>query len=293
MRNTNWRATGLLSTAALLLGSTSISAQAQPLRFGVYATDKPATMKRTFAPVAKALGDRVTALSGRQTDVHLRIFMSYDEGLDALVKGEVDLARFGAASYVLAKHRNPKVGLLAMENKKGARSFEGYIVVHTRSPFQKLEDLRGRSFAFGDENSTIGRYFAQARLLDSGLDARGINRFDFLGRHDKVFRAVQVGEYAAGALKSGTFKKLNRRKQLRIIDRFDVPTKPWVSRAGMDADLHEQLSKALCGLTDKGALKALKIQGFFPSTDKDYAEVRACMLQAKRFQPQPARPGKD
>ena len=280
----------ILQTLALILtlglGRESLpnDSESVPLTFGVYQSDKATKMYKKFLPAIEAIQDDLEKNLGRPVDIELKIFKTYDEGLDALVKGKVDFVRFGPAPYILARERNPDLQLLAMELKKGKKRFSGMIVVKADSHLKTLDDIKGERFAFGDENSTIGRYLAQAMLVDAGIRANDLAEFDYLGRHDKVARAVQVGDFAAGSIKSGTFTDANKKRAtLRTIARFDNVTKPWVACASMDKKVAAALQKTLIELKDKDALKALKVSGFSKASDKDYDLVRKGMKSAKDF----------
>lgn len=291
-RTTTARALSSWTLAACLgLSGTAVAQKAEvSLTFGVYTSDKPTTMYRQFAPIIEELEKGVSKALGKSTEIQLRVLMTYDEGLEALVKGQIDFARFGAASYVLAHEQDDKVQLLAMESEKGQKSFQGMIVVRTDSDIQKMSDLRGRTFAFGDENSTIGRFLAQLQLIDANITAKDLRKFEYLERHDRVFRAVQIKDFEAGSVKSSTFHKMNKKKQLRILVDFDVPTKPWVARSGLPAPTAEAIRTALLALKDKKALANLKVDGFLPTSDAEYVGIRKSMRAALLFQPPAAKP---
>ncbi len=287
-----WRAICIASilSASLLAGPSTAQESVIELKFGVYTTDRATEMYRTFYPILEILQEDMSSRMQRRIDVALRIYKSYTEALDALVEGEVDFVRFGPASYVLAKDRNPDVSLLAMEHKDGETQFKGMIVVPTESPAKTLADLRGKSFAFGDKNSTIGRYLAQEQLLSAGITATDLSHHAFLGRHDKVFKAVELGDFDAGSLKSNTFKKLNKNEQLRVLVSFLNVTKPWVARAGLPKELHEGLSEALVSITDEPSLAALKVSGFYEASDGHYKSTRESMRTAIGFDATPTIP---
>lgn len=288
------RSVRLLALAAMFVVTADALAQAKQatdrLTFGVYTTDKPTTMYKKFAPVIAGLEQQLSTELGRATDIQLRVVMSYDRALTALVEGKVDFVRFGPASYILAKQRNPALELLAMENKQGKKTFTGKIVVRNKSDIETLADLRGHTFAFGNKNSTVGRYLAQDLLVNAGVFAKDLRRHHFLDRHDKVFRAVQLKQFDAGSVKTGTFKKLNKQQQLRVLAEFEIPSKPWVARSGLPKRTLAGLRAALLNLEDESILKSLKIQGFFPTTDKDYQSVRRRMQNSQRFSRTPAKP---
>lgn len=282
---------------AALLGPGIAHAQSDivnrlDLTFGVYTSDKATTMYRKFTPVLEHLQELLEKQLHRSVDTELRIYKTYDEALEALVAGKVDFVRFGPASYVLARARDPEIQLLAMELKGGKKSFKGMIVVRQDSPIRELTDLRGRSFAFGDRNSTIGRYLAQDKLLAAKIKAEDLSYHAYLGRHDRVFRAVQYGDYDAGSVKENTYTKLNKTNQLRILMRFDNVTKPWIARSGLNPKVTAALRSALLGAKDKEALASLRVDGFVRATDEDFAPIRASMKRAKAFEHKPARPSK-
>src|SRR5262249_23565107 len=184
---------------------------------------------------------------------------TYDECLDKFVDGAVDFVRFGPASYVLAKQRQPGIQLLVAEREDGDRP--GMIVVRSDSKVRTLADLKGMRFAFGDENSTIGRYLSQAALVQAGVHADDLKAHEYLDRHDKVFKAVEIGDFDAGALHAATFRELNKNGKLRAIARFDNVGKPWIARKGLEAPLVAALQQALLGLPPD-ALATLKVAGF-------------------------------
>lgn len=267
------------------------------LTFGVYTTDKPTVMYRQFMPLVEQLQERMQVSLKREVGIEFRIFKSYDEARDALVEGHIDFVRFGPSSYVMAKAANPKIELLAMESKNGEKTFQGYIVVRADSPIRSLAEIKGRRFAFGDPTSTIGRFLVQKELLDAGLHIEDLAGHAYLGRHDLVFRAVELGDYDAGALKSSTFEKLNDKKSLRVLRAFDNVTKPWVASSKLDPEIRAALADALKQLSDPAVLAALDADALIDADDRDYDAIRVSMEASKGFEQSrkasPAVPGKD
>ena len=155
------------------------------------------------------------------------------------------------------------------------------------SPYRKLSDLVGKRFAFGDEQSTIGRYLSQAELAKAGITAKDLAAHSFLERHDIVFKVVELGDYDAGALHVGTFKDLNAKAsdKLRVLHSFDNVAKPWLARAELEPHLVDALRKALLAVDDAKALKALKVPGFELASDSDYDLVREGMKLSEQFKP--------
>ena len=146
---------------------TSASVNIPTLTFGVYTSDKPSEMYKKFKPMLRYIEDEIADRIEDAPQIKLKIYSTYELALKAFINDEVYFVRFGPASYVIAKQKNPDVRLLAIEENKGQRRFNGIILVREDSSFGSLTELRGKSFAFGDENSTIGRYLSQAELVET------------------------------------------------------------------------------------------------------------------------------
>ncbi|MCP3888058.1 MAG: phosphate/phosphite/phosphonate ABC transporter substrate-binding protein [Desulfobulbaceae bacterium] len=258
-------------------------ALAEELTFGVYTSDKPTVMYKKFYPIIKHL-EQYMKEKNLPVTISMKIFASYSGAIDAIVEGEIDFARFGPASYILAHDRNNGIRLLCMEQKNGRKQFKGvFITRNDTHPITSLKDIQGKSFAFGDQNSTIGRYLAQAELVKNDISSTDLKSFSYLGRHDKVALAVAAGNYDAGVVKENTFKKYAKSKGLKKIAEFPNVTKPWVIRAGYDEEIFKGLQQGMLELQDKSILKSLKQDGFVIATDQEYDFVRQGMKLSKQF----------
>ena len=253
------------------------------LSFGVYQSDKATVMYRSFTPVLEALTAPMEKALGRPVDIKLTIFQSYEDGIESLARGQVDFVRFGPASYITAKARQSDIELIAMETESGDKRFKGLIIVQKESPIRTIADLRGKRFAFGDPNSTIGRYLVQAELIKAGITGKDLKDFQYLGRHDTVVKAVEIGDFDAGSVMQQTFEKANAKGTLRVLASFDNVTKPWVARKGLERSTFEAIQAGLFALKDPAVLKELKITGFVPTSDDEYRLVREGMRLAEEF----------
>lgn len=260
----------------------SAEANTPTLTLAVYQADSAQTVYRQFQPLADGITSGIEQAGGNLR-VELKIYKGYDDARDALVNGQVDFARFGPASFVLTKERDPDIKLLAVEQKKGKTTSRGLIIVPAESPIQTLSDLKGVRFAFGDPTSTIGRYLVQSLMIDHQIFAGDLRAFEYLGRHDKVLESVRVGDFDAGALKESTYKKLDPEKSLRVLVDFENVTKPWVARSSMDPQHAQWLTQALISLSDAQALSTLGVDGFVQVQNDHFENIRLAMEKAKRF----------
>lgn len=282
LENNEMKKINYIIIATAFFFNFTVASFADDLTFGVYTSDKPTAMYKKFSPIVNYLQEYLNN-HGFDTVIKLKILSSYDAAINGLAKGEFDFGRFGPASYILAKEKNNKIQLLCMEHKKGKKRFKGVFVVRKDSSMTSLADLKGKKIAFGDKNSTIGRFLAQAALIQAGIKAEDLSDWKYLDRHDKVALAVAVGSYDAGPVKENTFKKYAETRNLKSLSEFPNVTKPWIARAGLDLQIFNALRRGLLELKEKAVLKALKQDGFLPATDSDYDFVRKGMELAKDF----------
>src|SRR5262249_1778309 len=147
-----------------------------------------------------------------------------------LAQRGVDIARFGPASYVVTKEQAPGISIIAVEEVGEQTNFNGILFVRADSGITSIEQLKGKTFAFGDRSSTIGRFLPQVALVESGIHANDLKAYSYLDRHDKVVTAVLNGEYDAGAAKEATVAKYqNRAPGLRTLKILNNATKPWLA----------------------------------------------------------------
>jgi len=275
----------ILAILLTLFGlSNALANTGLSLNFGVYTSDKPTEVVKQFKPVLEVLEKSLSEKLGLSVDIHLQVASTYQKGIANLVDGTVDFARFGPASYVLAKEKAPGIEVLAMESKKGGKVFYGIICVPGDSPIFEVSELKGKSFAFGDERSTIGRYLSQQHLLEHGISAKYLTDYEYLGRHDRVGAAVARKQFDAGALKESTFKKLVAKGMpIRAIASFPNVTKPWIARNDLNSDHRDAIRAALLEMKDPAALKVLKKNGFLEGSDDDYSIIRQAIATNPAF----------
>jgi phosphonate transport system substrate-binding protein len=280
------RACPLLVALALALHvAWSGQAQAQmQLVFGTYSSDKPSAMVEQIRPALDRVAESLGEALGQRVEIRMQVMKDYKEGVALIVAGHADIARLGPASYVKAKSESPDLDILAMESQGGATTFNGVICVRADSAITDVAQLRGKAFAFGAEDSTLGRYFAQLRLARSGVRAHDLGRYEYLGRHDKVGMSVGTGLFDAGSLEETTFDKLVKNGvPIRAILKYPNATRPWVARAGLEPRLKRLLSQALLTLSDPKALAALRFDGFLAGDDSDYEPTRQAINENSLF----------
>ena len=140
--------------------------QEKVLRVAVAAMISP---KETFIYYRELL-DYIGRHSGFSVQLIQR--KTYDEVNELFPKGQIDLAFICTGPFATSRE---KFGFeaLATPQVRGQPFYQSYLIVPKDSPYQTLEDLKGRVFAFTDPDSNTGamvpRYLAGAAGRNTGI----------------------------------------------------------------------------------------------------------------------------
>ena len=189
--------TALLSSivsAATLLGVTPALAQpARPLEFGVglFQPDKEKN-DATYRPLADYLAMKL----GRE--VRLRTVDTWEGLAKSLASGETDMALMGPWGYVLANH-NAGADVVATILYQGKPEYFAIMITHPNSGINKVEDLKGKTFAFGDKGSTSGYLIPSHEFFKRGIEPEKFFAKVINTKHQAIETQVTRGELDAGA----------------------------------------------------------------------------------------------
>ena len=211
--------------------------------------------------------------------IKLIVTTDYSSMIEAMRFKRIELAYFGALSYVMAKSK-VDIEAFAAQMKNGTIMYHGVIIANKNTNINKIEDIRGTNMAFGDPASTSSHLIPRAHLLiNAGLDIDDYMPH-YLGAHDAVAMNVQNGNADAGGLSKKIFEHLVERgiisldkvKVIAVSDPF--PNYPWTMQSSLNPELKEKIKTAFYELDDPEITKPLKADGFLPVTDADYDIVR-------------------
>jgi phosphonate transport system substrate-binding protein len=218
--------------------------------------------KRDFMP----LFDAVTRTRGLHFDV--RVGESYGAVVEAMANGQVDVAFFGAVAYLQAKKR-AGAELLAVSVENGASVYYSGIFVRADSPLKSLSDLKGRSLALGDPNSTSSFAYPLAMLLDAGVDPeKDLAKIYFAGSHVNSLAACAEKRVDAGAASFVSFEKAVDEKRLasdalRPIARSEpIPNPPLAMASRLPADIKSKLRDGFAHVHEAPGITPDMIRGY-------------------------------
>jgi phosphonate transport system substrate-binding protein len=221
----------------------------------------------------------------------------YTGVVEALRVNKLDVAFLAPASYVLAKNE-ANVRVVLKSERKGIPFYYAAIIARADSGIRTIEDLRGKTFAFGDSLSTTGHVFPRKMLKEHGIDpVRDFKKMLYSGGHDATVLAVLNGKVDAGATYANSPDSKDTAWMRYLKDPADVmkiraiafsepiPADNLVVSAGLDEQVAKKIVDVFINLSrDARGKKMLRdlyqIDGFVAATDKDYDSVRAAFGEA-------------
>jgi phosphonate transport system substrate-binding protein len=183
----------LLAAATVALAGPAFAApDVLQLGIGLFQPDKEKN-DATYRPLAEYLAKRL----GKK--VVLRTVDTWEGLAKSLASGETDLALMGPWGYVLANNES-RAQAVATILYEGRPEYYAIIVTHPKSGIDRIEDLKGRSFAFGDKGSTSGYLIPLHELMKRGIpDPEQYFGRTLYTKHQAIETQVTRGELDAGA----------------------------------------------------------------------------------------------
>ncbi|MCL5023633.1 MAG: phosphate/phosphite/phosphonate ABC transporter substrate-binding protein [Nitrospirae bacterium] len=249
------------------------------VRLGVLPLDSPAVMFRKFIPLAEYL----TRKLGKT--VELKVAVDFESALRDIGQNVTQLCAMGPATYVEgSKKYGLKVLVKALRN--GKPYHHSVIIAREDSSVKSLGDLRGKTFAFADAQSSTGHIIPRAMLKEAGVSIEDLQYYQYLGHHDEVARSVLKGDFDAGAVMEATAQKFVKEglKILQVSDNipeFNVCYN--VSVAGAELTVIREALISLKNTTAEGSLILKSIgkdcTGFVAGDDSDYEGIKTKMAK--------------
>ena len=260
----------VLFLLAFWVTTTSIAQTAQGFAIGTVATDIPAVMVHRLEPLTNYLALRLN------TPIQLRPAPNMGAAIADFGRGKTQIAYLTPVAFLEARERYGAVPV-AIPLSDGKPNFRLAVVVPKNSPAQKLSDLIGRTFAFGDEKSLLQR----ATLEAGGLKLEQFSRYAYLKHFDNVSKAVLNQDFDAGIMKE-SLARYYAPQGLRIIHTSPpLPTYVIAVSSDFPADQIPILRKALIDLdtgvrSDRDILTALDpaYTGFVPAVDRHFEAMK-------------------
>ncbi|MBJ3784523.1 phosphonate ABC transporter substrate-binding protein [Devosia sediminis] len=219
----------------------------------------------------------------------------YAAVIEAMRAGHVQIASVGPAAYALArKIMGEDIAPVAVTlDAEGNLGYYSVIAVRADSPYQSLEDIKGKSFAFADPNSTSG-YAVPSYYLATELQTSADEYFSevaFSGGHEQSVMALVNGTFeavathwrneTAGNIQTMEKKGLIEPGSVRIIWTSPViPNTPVMINTTLPQELQDEFKAALMAFPEKdpegfATYSNGTSSGYVEAKHEDYLDVVA------------------
>ncbi len=290
------------ATAPTLAPATTPAAGATPAAAAAPGAAAAQTLNMAFVPSAnsqkvldsgKPLGDALGKITGFKFEVSVPT--SYASVIEAMGSGKVDIGWLAPFAYVLA-HDKYGADVMLITTRQNSKTYVSQII--TADPaITKVDDLKGKKFAFVDSASASGYLYPSAYLKDKGFDPKTFfSDVLYAGGHDKVVIAVYNKQVSGGAtfgrsstdpsapltdartlVKSTLPDVLDK---VKIIAETDpIPNDTVSARKGLDKAIFDKVKSGLLQLAKQDDGKKLladlyQIDGLADAQDSDFDPIR-------------------
>ncbi len=297
--------TRLLATAALGLGFAVLSAPGFAQEWkkkvplvgfsSVSAENQSATQAR-FKELADVFKQKV--------GVEMRIYTAtdYSGTVQALTSGQIHMGQMGASAYSAAwiDSNGGVEPLVANQELDGALGYHSILIVKSDSPYKKLEDLKGKTLAWADPNSTSGFLIPLVSLRGAGIEPdKYFGKTLFSGGHEQSVLGVIGGQFDsgftwsskghnAGQIRAMVDRGVLKMDQFRVIWESPlIPNPLVVVRKDMAEDMKRDLRLFWTDLAKTHpqiaeAAARGKTSGFVPVTHEMYKPVLDAALEVRK-----------
>jgi phosphonate transport system substrate-binding protein len=228
------------------------------LVFAIIPSENASGVTERYTPfvqyLAKELGTKVT----------LRIANDYAAIIEGQRAGNIHIASYGPSSFARARMTGAKVDAFAIEtNLDGTKGYHSVFYVKKDSPYQKVEDLKGKNLGLVDPNSTSGNNVPRFALNGMKIEPETFfSKVVYTGSHENAIIALQQGTVDIAAnwwndeqesnLQRMARKNMAKAEDFRIIFKSEqIVNSPMAYLTDMPEELKAKIRDAVLNLATK------------------------------------------
>ncbi|SDO98199.1 phosphonate ABC transporter substrate-binding protein [Afipia sp. GAS231] len=228
--------------------------------------------------------------------VNLRVANDYAAVIEGQRAGNIHIGYYGPASFARARVTGVKTDAFVIDvNADGSKGYYSVFYVRANSPYQKIEDLKGKNLGLVDPNSTSGNNMPRFKLNQVGIDPDAFfSKVIFTGSHENAVLALAQGTVDVAANwwnadnDSNLTRMLNKnmvkssdgtslkKEDFRIIVKSDlIINSPYAYLSDLPDDMKAAIKKAFLEMAEKDSEGFKKLSDgknlpWQPITNADY-----------------------
>jgi phosphonate transport system substrate-binding protein len=213
----------------------------------------------------------------------LRVFPQDVDIAREMGTGQIQFSIMGPLSILQAEKYGVK-SLVIGVTENGTSSYRSMIVTQPQSPIHNIQDLRGKSLAFGPRNSTQGYLIPRIILAKANLKLSDLASFESFQSYADAANAVLSGRFDAAALQDTLAEKLAAQGLVKIIAVSDYfPSGGIAAAPGIKPNVISAVQKALLQFAPEGKDKAGLYHWENSEMPKGFAEIKGDPYAVFRF----------
>ncbi len=261
-------------TLFLFLPTVQAIAEEGTLHLSLYPYLAASKLVKNFSPLVSYLSQAIGQ------PVELELENDYKQHIHHMGNEEVDIAFMGPISYLQMTAEFGTKPILACFEIDGKPTYRGVIAVRKGTPLHDLSSLKGKRFAFGANDSTMGHYVALFMMKQAKIDLASLGSYESIENQENIALGVLMGDFDAGAMREAVFNAYEKEGLQALATSDPIPEHLFVGATHLGMEKALKLAKAMYALKDseegKSILAALqkKLTALIPATDLDYQELR-------------------
>jgi len=278
---------GVLVLSFLLVGTVAFAQDDEKcdnpdsLTFSVIPTEDIALHAKRYQPLLDWLKEN----TGKNIEFYAPT--SYNGVIEAMRSDFVDIAGFGAFSYILAHDKaNAEVFAARIDTTTNEQGYYSYMITRKDSGIESLEDLEGKTFAFTDPGSTSGNLIPSYIFKKAGIKPQEfLKRTIFAGGHQSAALAVKRGQVDASAVASTVYQRMSDRGEINpdnvvVFKKSSLlPLAPQTYRGDLCDNLKKDIREAYLTFADEAPnaetlLEPMGAIRFETMQDSDFDRIR-------------------
>lgn len=245
------RKTVLLAVLVLVGAGSGRADVPHVLKVSAIPDENPTELLRIYTPFAEYLSRELGM------KVHFTPVVDYAATVEGLAARKLDLVWYGGFTSVQAVRRTNGTAKRLVLRQEDAE-FKSVFIAKPGSGIKGLEDLRGKTFAFGSVSSTSGHLMPRYFVLQAKLNPeKDFKQVAYSGAHDATALWVESGKVEAGALSFLVWEKLVQQTKVDLAKVNVFHTTPpyvdyvWTARGDLDKGLLDKITAAFLKLDYK------------------------------------------
>ena len=260
--------------------TAALSQAADTLRVSAIPDEAPTELLRKFKPLGAYLEQQL------DMKVEFVPVSDYAAVVEAIAADRIDLAWLGGFTFVQARLKTADTAHPAIPLVQRAEDEKFTSKIISADPsVNSLQDLKGKTFAFGSVSSTSGSLMPRFFMLQDGINPETLfSRIAYSGAHDATAAWVQAGKADGGVLNASVWDKLVAAGKVDSDKVKVIATTPpyfdynWTVRGTLDAGLRDKIQAAFLALDPanpehKAILDLQAASRFIPTQAENYQGI--------------------